>query len=131
MDYPAIIIGLGSTLAVSSVILGSIFYFLPVWLSQDRPSKSDLWLSALVGIIERIIYFFSAYFGVYEFLAGWLVLKSVANFNKEDSSPFLRTYYVYLLGTGLSLLFGVGGAVLTRDLCGLPPVPEQVVESNR
>lgn len=125
MEYHAIGVGLGVTLAVSSVFLWCVFYFLPGLLGQDRPEISDLCLSATIGVIERIIYFFSAYFGIYELLAGWLVLKSFANFDRQDGRPFLRTYYVYLLGTGLSLLFGVGGAVLTREFCGLPPVPNQ------
>ncbi len=123
MEILPIIKGLAITLVSSTVFLSLVFFYLPSWLKQDNPQREDLWLSAIVGVIERIIYFFSAYFGVYEFLGGWLVLKSVANFKQDQGVSVLRSYYVYLLGTGTSLIFGVGGAIATRYMCGLPIIP--------
>ena len=113
MEILPIINGLAITLVSSTIFLSFVFLYLPSWIGQKDPETADLWLTAIVDVLERIIYFFSAYFGVYEFLGGWLVLKSVANFKQDQSGSVLRSYYVYLLGTGTSLIFGVGGAIVT------------------
>jgi hypothetical protein len=79
-----------------------------------------------VGCIERFIYTSSLLLGLpIEIIGGWLVLKGIAQFrpNRDDKAStdeFLNDYYGYLVGTGLSLILGVGFGLLGRYLLGLP-----------
>ena len=79
--------------------------------------------AVLLGVVERVIYTSAAIIGAYEMIAGWFVLKSVVHFAEEKRSGVLLDYYNYLVGTGVSLLFGIGGGMLVRLLMSLPAAP--------
>jgi hypothetical protein len=74
--------------------------------------------SYLVGILERLIYTSSIVFGVKEFIAVWLAVKIASQWKAYEGSESDRAsqhkaralFNVYLLGTGLSLLYGALGA---------------------
>jgi hypothetical protein len=82
-----------------------------------------------IGLIERFIYTSSIMLHLpIEVIGGWLVLKGLAQFkpksgDNHDTDKFLDEYYSYLIGTGLSLIVGVGSGLLGRLLLGLKVVP--------
>jgi hypothetical protein len=84
-----------------------------------------------VGFIERTIYTSCMVFGLpIELIGGWLVLKGLAQFrpsgnDKASTEDFLTDYYSYLIGTGLSLIVGVGFGLLGRHLMGFPLWPDK------
>jgi hypothetical protein len=97
-------------------------------LGNPRATGSDLWLPLIVGVIERTLYYGSAVLGSYEIIAGWLALKAVAKFAETSSlnqttvtraKDPLETYYLYVSGTGLSLIIGIGSALIARHIQGL------------
>ena len=75
--------------------------------------------------MERFIYTSSTMLGLpIELIGGWLVLKGLAQFkprrdDKHTTSEFLGDYYGYLIGTGLSLIVGVGFGLFGRYLLGM------------
>jgi hypothetical protein len=79
--------------------------------------------------IERFIYSSSLLLGLpYSLIGGWLVLKGLAKFDprgegRPSTDQFLDDYYAYLIGTGLSLIVGVGFGLLGRLLTGRQFVP--------
>lgn len=76
--------------------------------------------SYFVGILERLIYTSSIVFGVKEFIAVWLAVKIASQWKAYEGSGSDRSslhkaralFNVYLLGTGLSVLYGALGAQL-------------------
>jgi hypothetical protein len=75
------------------------------------------WTSQLVGILERIIITTSIIFGVGEVLVLWYAVKITSIFNiwndEKKKGKYGRsraTFYIYLLGTSLSLIYGGLGA---------------------
>jgi hypothetical protein len=101
-------------------------------LRRRKPAKGeDVWLPFIVGIIERTLYFGAAALSSYEIVAGWLALKAVAKFAEtstlkserkiqkpgtEQPTDTIAAYYLYICGTGLSLIFGSGCGLLARHL---------------
>lgn len=79
-----------------------------------------------VGWVERFIYTSCILLGLpYSVIGGWLVLKGLAQFHPRGKTTpkWLTEYYSYLVGTGLSLIVGVGFGLLGRRLLHLPLVP--------
>lgn len=113
-----------------SVLLG---HFIVVWLmnlmlgtNRTGGPHPRAWA---VGFVERTIYTSCLLLGLpFSAIGGWLVLKGLVQFNPKGSPTtttidFLTDYYSYLIGTGLSLIVGVGFGLLGRLLLQLPPVP--------
>jgi len=94
---------------------------------QDGEGKAHARASA-VGRIERFIYTSCILVGLpVEIIGGWLVLKGLAQFRpkgdeKAATPDFLTDYYGYLIGTGLSLIVGIGFGLLGRYWMGIPLV---------
>jgi hypothetical protein len=114
---------IGGSFALS-LILGHFLVLLGlrVMLSAKASPHPRAWG---VGLIERFIYTASIMLGLpFEVIGGWLVLKGLAQFKpSRDGShttpEYLDDYYSYLIGTGLSLIIGVGAGLLGRLLLGL------------
>ena len=114
----ALVSGYSLSLIVGTVVTGLFYCVLPESTSS-RNEDFFLELPAVVGIVERILYTTLAVFGVYSLITGWFILKAVIRFKKDREHEF----NAYLIGTGLSVLFGLAGGVLTRLMMGLPIVP--------
>jgi hypothetical protein len=113
-----------------SLILG---HFIVVWLmnlmfGKDRTGGPHPRAWA-VGLVERTIYTSCLLLGLpFSAIGGWLVLKGLVQFNPKGTPTtstidFLTDYYSYLIGTGLSLIVGVGFGLLGRLLLHLPVAP--------
>jgi hypothetical protein len=100
------------------VVVGGLSFFLR---GDNRPHKHG-WG---VGCVERFIYTSTTVLGLpIELIGGWLVLKGLAQFkpredDKYTTSEYLGDYYGYLIGTGLSLIVGVGFGLIGRHLLGM------------
>ena len=105
-----------------SVLVG---HFLIRWtLSSlyvfDPQQPPDLIHAQLVGVVERVLYTTSWLLGHPEFIAVWLALKVAGQWNRwsedRDGIPGRAFYNVFLIGSGLSILYGVTGALIVRWL---------------
>ncbi len=106
---------------ILSLMLGHFFVVVGLkrLLSKSIPHK-QAWG---VGLVERFIYTSSIMLALpIEVIGGWLVLKGLAQFKSNQGSN-LDDYYSYLIGTGLSLIVGIGSGLLGRVLLGLDLVP--------
>jgi hypothetical protein len=92
-----------------SVIGGAVALGLNSVVFARQPPKRE---AVLAGLVERTIYFLGAYAGSYEVIAAWLVLKAALEFKATDR----HDHHWYQLGVGMSLLFGIGGALLAKSL---------------
>jgi hypothetical protein len=114
--YCALLIALLVTLPIGGFVIMGILALLGRYF---KIAPGTPWLFFWVGWIERIIFFYATYREAWAVLAGWFVLKGLARFSggeKEDVD--VNRFYLFLAGCGLSLIFGVGGAVLFQKLTG-------------
>lgn len=71
--------------------------------------------SACVGVIERCIYVTAIVAKTPELIAVWLVLKTATEWKRDPVRGF-ENFNIYLIGNGLSLLFGLLGSLLIHVL---------------
>jgi hypothetical protein len=90
---------------------------------KDFSSGSEyIWATIIMGCIERFIYTTSIVFGVKEFIPAWLVVKVASQWSKWDGTKdkSINTindgsfkgrgmYQMYLVGSGLSVIYGALG----------------------
>lgn len=109
-------------LAVSVPIAGLIIMWLLNLITRAFDiDKGVPWLFYWLGIIERIIFFYAIYKERWEIIAGWFVLKALAKFEgKPLAIDQIKTFYAFLIGCGLSLIFAGSGVFLYRWLLTLP-----------
>ena len=71
-------------------------------------------LSWLVGMIERLLYTGALVFGVKEWIGVWLAIKIAARWQSkgEKETEKQDSDNIWLIGTGLSVLFGWVGACI-------------------
>jgi hypothetical protein len=76
--------------------------------------------SEVVGIIERVLYIILIVTDLQYIIIGWFALKALQNpfkeTNAEDPEKMSKKYHTIVTGNGLSLLFGVIGGVLTKQI---------------
>jgi hypothetical protein len=107
----ACVAGYGFSLLVGLAILWPLMDFLFRKIG-DKEQLSLHWLAAGVGLVERIIYTTSVAFDSLELVAVWLVMKAAIEWKAEETRS-LASFYVYLIGTALSLIIGLaGGAII-------------------
>ena len=95
---------------------------------KDKTENNELqvWTSQLVGVIERFIYTSAILFVRSELIAVWMGIKAISQWKRwEDRSHVARaTFALFLVGTGLSLAYGILGAQITLwlndGICSLP-----------
>jgi hypothetical protein len=84
---------------------------------RDMPYR---WTSSLSGIIDRVIYTSSLLFSAREFIAIWLAIKVAVQWkrweDKEDLGKARASFHIFIIGTGLSLLYGIVGALIVEWL---------------
>jgi hypothetical protein len=98
-----------STLTIGPVVRGLVRSSL-----KESPDPAESRLANYVGILERVMYTTSMLIGKPEFIGVWLVVKVV----QQRRS---REHNVFLVGSALSLIWGVGTAFFIREF--LPPFP--------
>lgn len=80
----------------------------PLWKAHGDPLKEEWRLSSLnQGYVERLLYTLSWQFGVPAFIGVWLALKVASQWRKWSEEA---GYNIFLIGSGLSVLYGILGA---------------------
>lgn len=87
-----------------------------------------------VGCVERFIYTSCTILGLTHLVAGWLVLKGLAQFRPKGdgthtTEDYLTDYYGYLIGTGLSIIVGIGFGLISRYCLGLEVAPDNHMDT--
>jgi hypothetical protein len=109
---------------IFSVVIGYWFtreYNRKVWeflslLELEKSKKKDdrpqLWAAQQVGIIERFLYTSSILFAGSELIAVWVGIKALSQWKRWDGETHAgrANFNLYLVGSGLSLLYGILGA---------------------
>jgi hypothetical protein len=90
----------------------------------EETDELHRWRVQVIGWLERFLYTTSILIGSPEFIAVWLALKVAGQWDRwrldigsKAAIGTVRaraTYSVYLVGNGLSILFGGAGAILFR-----------------
>lgn len=83
-----------------------------LWKTVDPDSYQDsgwVTLSTIQGIVERVLYTSAMLAAQPAFIALWVALKVASQWESWKNKP---GYNAFLVGTGLSILFGVSGAVI-------------------
>ena len=101
-----------------SVLVGHIFLWLLVekflWPYTARQHGFEVRptsLSGVVGMVERLLYTSALVVGAKEWIGVWLAIKVVARWQtSEDAKKMPGSDNIWLVGTGLSVLFGFIGA---------------------
>jgi len=126
MDWCRIILGF-----VFSVVVGHFLLWLLIekvlWpcaekkqtLAEKRkPIRQKVHLSWLVGVVERLLYTSALIIGAWQWVGIWLALKVIARWQQSPQNDpeiqraptILDSSNIWLIGTGLSVLFGFVGA---------------------
>lgn len=89
------------------------------------------WTSSLSGILDRVIYTSSLLIPAKEFIAVWLAIKVAVQWKRWDDEKDLgkarASFHIFVIGTGLSLLYGVVGALIVEWLSSQEYMPAIVV----
>jgi hypothetical protein len=82
--------------------------------SYDRePARPQQRTAATVGHLERALFTSAWLLGNAEFvIGGWFVLKAASVLRRDETDQLV--YNTFLVGTGLSLIFGVAGGLLAE-----------------
>jgi hypothetical protein len=67
-------------------------------------------LTRQVGWLERLLYTLALYIGVWQWIGAWLAIKVAARWRSTSGPPYGSSDNIWLLGTGISVLFGFLGA---------------------
>lgn len=104
---PSFVVG-----AAYALVVGMAVGFVIAKLRAKRRRRR--WYSASASVVERSIYFVAVATGQYVLAAGWIALKAAGSWNtwSKKAGVFNR----FMLGTGLSLLYGGAGGWLPTSL---------------
>jgi hypothetical protein len=100
-----------------------VWEFLPL-LKSDKTKKKDddlqLWASQQVGMVERFLYTSSILFAGSGLIAVWVGIKALSQWKRWEGKTHAErvTFNLYLVGSGLSLLYGILGAQIAIWLNG-------------
>jgi len=79
--------------------------------TQSEVNAHDLPFAAIIGNLERVLYIYGVVTSQYAVISGWLVMKAfflwIRSGGPSDSRLDIRHYFVYLYGSGLSLIAGL------------------------
>lgn len=111
-----------------SVLAGHFFvlrFSRKAWTALGEMPKNETdmpyrWTSSMAGMVDRIIYTSSLLFSAKEFIAVWLAFKIAVQWkrweDKNDLGKARASFHIFLIGTGLSLMYGVVGGLLVKWL---------------
>lgn len=98
---------------------------IPLWLDSEK-RKHFSWAPRMIGVLERFLYTTAIIFNQFALIGIWLVFKAIGDWsdfsstkNKEDDRGIKEgTTRIrannFLIGTGITLIFGILGGVLFR-----------------
>ena len=96
-------------------------------MSENKKDMPYRWTSSLSGILDRVIYTSSLLIPAKEFIAVWLAIKVAVQWKRWDDNKDLgkarASFHIFVIGTGLSLLYGVVGALLVNWLSSKEYLP--------
>jgi len=104
-----LIVGYGVSLGIGHLVIWPLLTAIFRKIS-DTTQLSTARYAAAVGLAERAIYTTVVLSEGIEAVGGWLILKAILEFKSSKRS--MESYYAYLLGNALSLLFGLLGGLL-------------------
>jgi len=111
-----------------SILAGHFFvlrFSRKAWSALEEIPKNEIdmpyrWTSSMAGIVDRIIYTSSLLFSAKEFIAVWLAFKIAVQWkrweDKDDVGKARASFHIFLIGTGLSLMYGVVGGLIIEWL---------------
>jgi hypothetical protein len=88
------------------------------WIPNVNSGRPEYHHPRLIGVIERTLYVASLQMGKPEFIGVWLALKVAGQWKRWETSGSIagnivegRVFYnIFLIGSGLSVAYAVGGA---------------------
>jgi len=101
-------VGFGFSLCLGQFAAQEVVRPLYALVGVDRRNKS----AKILGLVERTIYTASTYLGSPEFVGAWLVLKVAGQWGKWSEKEGRAWFNAFLVGTGISLMYGVVGGYL-------------------
>jgi hypothetical protein len=103
------------------IIFGWLATYFPIWpllkWSHKKYAGADYNAGGgfLVGVLERTLYVLTIAEGIYSFVPVWLLFKVAAKWKEGALEPDRRyPFNHYMIGTALSLLMGIVGALAVR-----------------
>ncbi len=111
-----------------SIVAGHVFvlqFSKKAWTALGEIPKNEVdmpyrWTSSMAGMVDRIIFTSSLLFHAKEFIAIWLAFKIAVQWkrwdDKKDLGKARASFHIFLIGTGLSLMYGVVGGLLVKWL---------------
>ena len=87
-----------------------VWYLWPKLVRRHKEVKSKGMLSRQVGWLERALYTASLLVGAWQWIGIWLAMKVAARWRSTSGDSDAPVDNVWLIGSGLSVLFGFLGA---------------------
>jgi len=108
MSWVPFAVGFGFSLFLGQIAAARVVRPLYDLVGVDRHHPS----AKVLGLVERTIYTTSTYIGRPEFVGAWLVLKVAGQWGKWSENEGRAWFNAFLIGTGISLIYGVVGGYL-------------------
>lgn len=133
MDWCLVFLGLAFSVVGGDLVLHNLidlflwpkFYEVhnlpppPVFPLTKRVGWLVFPLTRQVGWLERFLYTLAIYVGVWQWIGVWLAIKVAARWRSTQERPYGPADNIWLIGTGLSVLFGFVGAWVALGLLPL------------
>jgi len=114
-DITIYCVGYGVSLLLGHITIYPIIKHL--WRVNQPSEKEAVTLSQAVGVIERFLYTTAILIGEPTLIAVWLVFKVAPQWGRwRQFDKGRRIYNIFLIGSGLSLIFGIIGGFLIKWL---------------
>lgn len=101
-------LGLGHLIAYQAVTR--------LWKRYLPTVDEQVFLPAIVGVMDRFLFTTSYLLGVKEFIAVWLAIKLAGQWTPTKTDIDRPLYHIFLIGNGLNVITSVGAALLIQLL---------------
>ena len=130
VDYSiAALLKIGFVYLIAIIVFGWLAIYFPIRPLLKRLHSRNLggtnWEARAgdwLGFLERVLYIITIGSGVYAFVPVWLVLKVSANWKSWTEATPKYHYSAFLIGSALSLIMGILGALMVRILINLSSI---------